>query len=272
MDTKMMRTLPVIAVVLGLGSLNFVQPAQAGFEFMAPKAVSKPAPAPALPSQMVAPAYPSMAVPMAPVLSEPLSPIAPMNNSIIAPQAPINVPVVRPSGLVINPYPLGPETKRYNLADVSSGSVNRALVEQSGLVTPMPLGRNMRTGAQVENPPRPAVRKPDQQQMAAYNSGNISALTPIPGSPENVERQRLPMAGYEDAVGFGKDIPLSIALMQIVPEGYEARLSNTSLENSVISWEGGKPWNQVLNDVLRPLGYSASIQGSRVMIEPYLRG
>lgn len=265
-----MRTGTIIAVVLGLGSILQAPQAYAGFEFMAQKTVSKPAPAPALPQQMVAPSYPSMAVPMLPVMQENLSPVVPMNDSVIAPSAPINVPVARPSGLVINPYPLGPETKRYNLADVSSGSVNRALVEQSGLVTPMPLGRDMRTGAQVENPPRPVARKPAQPQMVAYGGNN--ALTPFPGAPESVERQRLPMAGYNDAVGFGKDIPLSIALMQIVPEGYEARLPNASLENSIISWEGGKPWNQVLNDVLRPLGYAASIQGSRVMIEPYLRG
>ena len=265
----MMRASTIIAVVLGLGSIMQAPQAYAGFEFMVQKTASNPASAPALPRQIIAPAYPSMAVPMAPVMSEPLRPAMQMNNAPI--NSPIR-PVVQQRGLVINPYPLGPETKRYNLADVSSGSVNRALVEESGLVTPMPLGRNMRTGAQVENPPRPAARKPAQQQMAAYSSGDMSALTPIPGAPENVEKQRLPISGYKDAVGFGTDIPLSIALMQIVPEDYEARLPNASLENSMISWEGGKPWNQVLNDVLRPLGYAASIQGNRVMIEPYLRG
>lgn len=268
----MVRTLPVIAVVLGLSSLVYVQHAQAGFEFMPPKAMeARQSQAPASSPQMVAPppapmlaSPPSMAVPTAPVVSQQLSP------------APVMAPAGRSTGLVINPYPLGPNTKRYNLADVSSGSVNRALVEESGVVHPMPLGRNMRTGAQVENPPRPAARKPAPQQMAAYGNGNSSALTPIPGAIENVERQRLPMQNYgnqyDDAVGFGDDIPLSIALTQIVPEGYEASLPNSSLENSTISWEGGKPWNQVLNGVLRPLGYTASIQGSRVMIEPYLRG
>ncbi|NQZ13735.1 MAG: hypothetical protein HRT94_02770 [Alphaproteobacteria bacterium] len=238
-------------VVLGVMALPHTQ-AIAGFEFMAPKAPVKeqvPVQTPTISSVM----SPSIVPPPAPVMNQPLAP------------APVASAQQR---LTINPYPMRVGERQYNMADVSSGSVNRAMVEESGLVTPMPLGPNMRTGAQPEMV-RPASKP---KQKMAYASS--TEMVPMPGvSAAPVQRQALPTpAMYPDAVGFGKEIPLSIALMQIVPEGFETNLSSDDLENKIVSWEGGKPWNQVLNDVLRPLGYDASIQGKKVMISPYLSG
>ncbi len=265
-----MRTFTVTALIFSLSFAVCVNKAQAGFEFMAPKTQSGQmplaSPVPVVPSIVPAP-YRSMAAPMQPVVQEPLSPAMPMAAS---PQIPVNVPAARQRSLVINPYPLNTGNKGYNINNVSSGSVNRALIEESSMVTPMNLGAGMRTGVQVEHS---RVTQKPQNKMAHITSGSPRSLVPIPGtSPMAIEQQRLPVNSYQDAVGFGKDIPLSIALSQIVPEKFNAKLSNEALADSVVSWEGGKPWNQVLNDILRPLGYMASIQGNHVMITQNLRG
>lgn len=253
-----MRSFTIMIVVFGLGIVAQLEKAQAGFEFMAPKV--RPKVVTPLSTRIAPPIpvpYRSMAVPMKPVVSAPLVPIAPVMRT-------------RQHGLIINPYPLNTGNEGYNINNVSSGSVNRALIEASGLVTPMNLGAGMRTGAQVDR----AKRVLNKNQMAPVNVGSSpTSLVPIPGlNPLPVEQQRLPTKTFHDAVGFGKDIPLSIALSQIVPTNFNAKLPSASLGDSTVSWEGGKPWNQVLDDVLMPLGYRASIQGSSVIITPYLRG
>lgn len=246
-------TILVLSAVTG-----FSATAHAGFEFMAPQVAPKTqqmlVPSPVV-SPMVAPA-PIAAVPAPSVMAAPVAPIMP------------SAPAAK-HGLIINPYPMQGGNRQYNMADISSGSLNRALFEEAQQVTPMPLGPNMRTGAQPEMV-RPKSKP--AQQMANY--AGSTAMVPMPGvSPEPVQRQALPAAmTYQEAVGFGKEIPLSIALMQIVPEGYATQLPGNDLENKIVSWKGGKPWNQVLNDVLRPLGYDASIQGKQVVVAPYLRG
>lgn len=264
-----MRIFTVIAVIFSFGLSLFPRNADAGFEFVAPKAQPKIS-TPYIPNKIVpstttpriAQPYNSMAVPMRPVMREPLAPSAP------------SVPAVRTyqnsNSLVINPYPLNAGKENHNINNISSGSVNRALIEESGLVTPMPLGENMQTGAQVDR----ANRLYGKDKIEHANYSNVpTSLVPIPGvNSMPVEQQKLPVKTFSPAVGFGNDIPLSIVLDQVIPDGFNAKLPNESLGDSIVSWQGGKPWNQVLNDVLMPLGYRASVKGNDVIIEPYLRG
>jgi hypothetical protein len=62
-------------------------------------------------------------------------------------------------------------------------------------------------------------------------------------------------------------LPLALALSQVIPENY-ALFFETAVdaEQTSVSWEGGKPWNQVLQDMLAPLGLRAEIQPNLVMI------
>jgi hypothetical protein len=71
---------------------------------------------------------------------------------------------------------------------------------------------------------------------------------------------------YAIAQGFGKSIPLVIAVKQIVPPGYTPVFDRDAGLGQKVSWQGGQPWNEVLNNALAPKGLVADIKDHKVMI------
>ena len=51
------------------------------------------------------------------------------------------------------------------------------------------------------------------------------------------------------ALGFGKDIPLSMAVKQIIPPEYKVHI-DYGLGDKLVSWSGGEEWQKVLADAL----------------------
>lgn len=74
-----------------------------------------------------------------------------------------------------------------------------------------------------------------------------------------------PRAGIAD--GFGKDVPLKVALLQILPPTLTAQFSQGVDAEQVVDWSGGKPWQTVLRDVVQPLHLHATVSGSMVRID-----
>ncbi len=70
------------------------------------------------------------------------------------------------------------------------------------------------------------------------------------------------------AEGFGKDVPLKVALLQILPTTLTAQFSQDVDAEQVVDWSGGKPWQTVLRDVVQPLHLRATVSGSTVRIDP----
>ncbi len=66
--------------------------------------------------------------------------------------------------------------------------------------------------------------------------------------------------------GFGSDMPLALALRQIVPAHYAYAFGNGVNPGAVISWEGGLPWNEVLKNALEPAGYVYALRGKKLSI------
>lgn len=66
--------------------------------------------------------------------------------------------------------------------------------------------------------------------------------------------------------GFGSDLPMVIALQQVVPAGYQFSFSSGVNPGALVSWEGGKPWEQVLSDMLSAQGLSYRLQNGAVVI------
>ena len=64
------------------------------------------------------------------------------------------------------------------------------------------------------------------------------ALAPVPPADNGI------------VSGFGSEMPLAIALQQVVPSGYDLSFSPGIDKNIAVSWNGGKPWKQVLTDML----------------------
>lgn len=71
---------------------------------------------------------------------------------------------------------------------------------------------------------------------------------------------------YGEISGFGKDMPLALALRQIVPPEYQYAFADGVNPGTRISWQGGRPWDEVLSAALSPAGYTPSIREGRVTI------
>lgn len=75
--------------------------------------------------------------------------------------------------------------------------------------------------------------------------------------------QRAAPSHYAEAVGFGRDLPLALAVSQIVPPDFAFSFDTSVNPGDNVSWEGGKPWDQVLNETLSPVGASARIDAAK---------
>jgi hypothetical protein len=92
---------------------------------------------------------------------------------------------------------------------------------------------------------------------AAWADFVVTSMPPPPGSivdtvPDNLAD--LAAARFKLAYGFGKQIPLSFAVRQIVPPAVIVSYGPGADSNALVNWRGGRGWNRVLLDAVRPLG------------------
>lgn len=204
-----------------------------------------------------------------------------------------NQPVF-PERLVINPYPL--EESATHGGDLGAVNVEQAMLEETGLLRPVSTPGASRTGMAARARP---VAKTAPRDNAANSEPVLSNMTPLPGDMGDVER--LPVAdlpavssapapaplqpslaaaptqtysaprpeggAYTDAVGFGRDLPLALALSQVVPAEYSYAFAQNVNVGTMVSWQGGKPWNVVLDEMLAPNGMKADIQDGQIIIK-----
>jgi hypothetical protein len=84
-----------------------------------------------------------------------------------------------------------------------------------------------------------------------------------PATPASTAQAR---SGIAD--GFGKDVPLRVALLQILPPALTAQFSQGVDAEQAVDWSGGKPWQTVLHDVVQPLHLRSTVSGNTVRIDP----
>ncbi len=144
---------------------------------------------------------------------------------------------------------------------------------------PAPAPQNMfeqpRQEVLIWQQPRTQMQQPVSRPIPQQAQPSMMMIDPFPlGTPQP---QAVPMAApvqpmpasrqYEMISGFGTDMPLAMALQQIIPQGYGYGYSNASFAGKRVSWDGGKPWPDVLNTMLAPHNLQASINGNRVVIK-----
>ena len=78
-------------------------------------------------------------------------------------------------------------------------------------------------------------------------SGSITEAVPD-NSPDPVPTR------FKLAFGFGKRIPLSFAVRQIVPGAVKVTYGPGADPDALVDWRGGQGWNRVLFDAVKPLG------------------
>lgn len=68
------------------------------------------------------------------------------------------------------------------------------------------------------------------------------------------------------ARGFGRSVPLSFAVRQIVPPSIKVRYAASADSDALVEWQGGREWRVVLQDAVRPLGLRVTVRGSTALI------
>jgi len=232
-----------IITILGLTSVMFALPLQgqalAGFEWIPPAQVK--------PTAQAAPQglHANAPTPLIPSYKAPEVTMEKLGTSVMP---------SKKNGLMIDPYPL--KAKKMVTMRPQGSIVEQALVENADMLHPLPLGSGMTTGVQA--PPH---------QMVA----NVG-LTPMSGAmgafpPATVEGELLE-APYTNAVGFGKDLPLGLALSQVIPSNFSPSYMKGVDAGALVSWEGGQPWNEVLAEMLKQQGFAHQIRGNKVIVFP----
>lgn len=265
--------------------LSLSLPAYAGFEWVPP--MKNPAVIPdAMPVDIQPPqammndqGFPAPEVMMAPIDNK-------SNNLPISIMPETQAPVIQKpknlSGkkLVIDPYPLQNASSHNASVQTSIEEIYKAMNEESGKLHPVNLGNGMSTGAKKISMPIPdAVKMASTSSHQTFLTPNASGLTPmigaepapLPGAEHLLPQQKPKASSYPEAVGFGRDLPLALALSQVIPSDYVHSFAKDVDAGASVSWEGGQPWDEVLNTMLAPQSLTAVIQGNQVIIQPMAR-
>lgn len=85
------------------------------------------------------------------------------------------------------------------------------------------------------------------------------AATPLPE----------PVEAGDVIAGFGTNLPLVIALQQVVPHGYQYSFAEGVNLGTPVSWEGGRGWRAVLTDMLANEGLGYRVRDNIVVVGYY---
>jgi hypothetical protein len=103
-----------------------------------------------------------------------------------------------------------------------------------------------------------------------YPTGNAMSPAPVAAAPMPVPQAIAPVpapaSDFAVVEGFGSDMPLALALQQIIPPGYATSFDQSVNPGTIVSWDGGKPWDQIINDMIAPAKLEANVEGKVVHI------
>ncbi len=271
--------IPALAGFFYTGTLAV--PAEAAFQWTPPAksaATAKAEPVPAqgaddavapMPGEPVIDMTPGQADPMPampaapaqPVLSEKLDmaqpPAAPPRINLYPLRGPM--PVIAPV-VPVAPAPLAPPPSVPAMTPVPPPSAPVQLMPAAS--SPLP-----EVPAPVMESPSP---EPDAPSTAAAPHIPVNTpvmMQPLP-APMMAAAPAASTASFDQAVGFGRDMPLAIAMSQIVPAAYSYNFAAGVDAGQRITWQGGAPWNEVLMSALEPAGLKVFISGQSVMVAP----
>ncbi|PZP57321.1 MAG: hypothetical protein DI586_00635 [Micavibrio aeruginosavorus] len=136
----------------------------------------------------------------------------------------------------------------------------------AGPLTPMP------------GEPAPIAKvEPVMEADIMDNGPVIQPVTTKPGmktigtAPQeltNIDAQELPVPSNSSAVveGFGKDIPLAVAMRQIAPPNYAVSYDAGVDQGKPVTWNGGSVWTAVVSEMLKGGKLHASLSGNTITI------
>ena len=132
-----------------------------------------------------------------------------------------------------------------------------AIVVALGLSGAFMLLQPLQVDFKINGSPSPPVTATAPATPSGY--GQPLALDAPITPPQAISRPVL-------ARGFGHDVPLAFAIRQIVPATVKVEYGSSVDREVRVSWIGGKPWRQVLDTTLSPLGIHAAQSGDTIKI------
>lgn len=294
----------VLATLILSASIVAATPALAGFELIAPKPVQRALPAPQKTTPMpIAPAAPVEEIPLntyqssmpetsyAPRIVRPNSSVElfidpyPMQSQGTAPTAPESAyaraeqNTLRDSGHLRgvatsgNRIDMVPERGNLQVVAPQHMEAARASIQPRPYqsITPIPGGEGASLPPVSAEPLQPVQPEPVVSSAPSVRPVYPAPAPVMPRGPEEYAAVPAPASqpqssGMSEAVGFGRDLPLALALSQVVPPDYTFSFAQDVNAGETVSWQGGKPWDAVLNDMLAPVGMRAVISGNQVIV------
>lgn len=274
----------ILAAGVFHGKMNL---AFAGFEWippahetsrMTPEPMRKPRPSPSVNR--------GQPVPVNPVTRMPARPISPDRSPWEGAQGPIplsNSGIQRPSSqrtehvrLPGSPYSAqGPSMKvRVMTPREASLVMARQGNEKSRIIiNPFPnkeVTSYFQTNRAPAEPQGPTIKR-QRTGIPTPGMWPEPVTPPPPPSPPATKTGMLPLdedsQAYEQVIGFGNDMPLALAIQQVVPPEYTYSFDKGIDLDHKVSWSGGKPWDMVLAEMVEPLNLNVDIRQKSVRIQ-----
>ena len=101
---------------------------------------------------------------------------------------------------------------------------------------------------------------PVEAKQASQDLPNWLVNKPAVEAPKPVVSENL-------IQGFGSDMPLEIAVQQLVPPVYKVTFAAGVDASKTVSWQGGKAWRQVLNEAVASAGLTVRENGNELVVE-----
>jgi len=177
------------------------------------------------------------------------------------PQDPVQMPAVPAQIVVETPTPAPVVTAAPAPTPVIAPAPVQEQQPTQVMTAPAPT-RIQAPVAQAQMQTQPITTMPvTSSDDIRWNPQPIAMRVPV-NNDLPVRRQ----SGFDMAVGFGDNLPLVTALEQVIPGNYTYSIAPELERGQTVSWQGGQPWPDVLDNMLASLDYQSRIEGNNVRI------
>ena len=178
-----------------------------------------------------------------------------------------------PKQTKIDPYPLNNTIKSTPAIPTAEAPLQQNMAQTARILTPVQLGNNQSTNASRPLQSHARTTSRVSRYIDTASAGQIPSMAPVTSqsAPAYTQQNFAPndYSPFKIIDGFGNNIPLHIALSQIIPGEYKTNFSSSVDKGMLISWQGGQPWAKILEDILRENNLSGVIDGDQVLVKAY---
>jgi hypothetical protein len=104
-----------------------------------------------------------------------------------------------------------------------------------------------------------------EENIAEPNAHNVNNARAV-NAPISIEPLNDGIVPFSMVDGFGRDIPLSLAIKQIVPADYTVQITHGINMGARLTWQDGQPWNVALQKALYPHNLEIIVHQNVVVI------